>query len=112
MQDVVEVVRDAAGEAPDRLHLLRLPHLRFESRSLRNVARDRRSPYDGTGLILIGEIVERDVDPLTAFANADRLVRLHEFAATDPLEDRRQLVLRRSSGISNEMLRPIISAAV
>ena len=33
-EDVVEVVGDAAGEAADRVHLLRLPELRLEARAL------------------------------------------------------------------------------
>ena len=33
-EDVVEVVSDAAGEAADRVHLLRLPELRLEARAL------------------------------------------------------------------------------
>src|SRR5581483_4164841 len=38
-QQVVEVVRDAAGEPADRLHLLRLQKLLFEQLSLGDVAR-------------------------------------------------------------------------
>ena len=39
-EDVVEVVRDAAGEAPDGLHPLRLPELRLEFVARRDVAGD------------------------------------------------------------------------
>jgi hypothetical protein len=38
-QEVVEVVRDAAREVPDGLHLLRLPELRFDRALLRHVVR-------------------------------------------------------------------------
>ena len=38
-QQVVEVVRDAAGELADRLHLLRLPQLLLELAPLGDVAR-------------------------------------------------------------------------
>ncbi len=39
-QQVVEVVRDAAGELPDGLHLLRLSQLRLERSLLRDVLHD------------------------------------------------------------------------
>ena len=36
LQDVVEVVRDAAGELTDRLHFLRLAKLRLENALVRH----------------------------------------------------------------------------
>src|SRR5437867_7534072 len=42
-EDVVEVVRDAAGEAADRLHLLRLPEPLLEPRALGIGELDRKS---------------------------------------------------------------------
>ena len=41
-QHIVEVMRDAAGQLADRLHLLALRQLHFERLVLRRVARDRR----------------------------------------------------------------------
>src|SRR3989475_12244562 len=43
-QQIVEIVRDAAGEPPDRLHLLRLAVLHFELSHLREIGRDRQYP--------------------------------------------------------------------
>ena len=40
-EHVVEVVRDAAGELADRLHLLRLPQLLFGRELLRDVAQEQ-----------------------------------------------------------------------
>ena len=45
-EDVVEVVRDAAGEAADRLHLLRLPQPLLEPRAL------------GVGKLALGDVAE------------------------------------------------------
>ena len=50
-QDVVEVVRDAAGELPDRLHLLRLAALLFDGPPLRDVLRDPRDAVDPVGRV-------------------------------------------------------------
>ncbi len=41
-QEVVEVVRDAAGELADRLHLLALHELRLEGLQLGGVAHHRK----------------------------------------------------------------------
>jgi hypothetical protein len=54
-EDVVEVVRDAAGELADRLHLLRLAQLALERDPLGHVAADeeilavRLGPHAGPG---------------------------------------------------------------
>ena len=39
-QQIVEIVRDAAGQLADRFHLLRMPKLRLHRPALRHVARD------------------------------------------------------------------------
>src|SRR5207248_7327061 len=49
-EDVVEVVRDAASEAPDRLHLRRLAKPRLESRAL------------GLGKLSLGDVAQVDDD--------------------------------------------------
>ena len=50
-QEIVEVVRDAAGQLPDRLHFLGLPELLFQVLTLGDVAADAiqhvASPRDG-----------------------------------------------------------------
>ena len=43
-QDVVEVVRDAAGQLADRVHLLNMPQLGFRGALLRQVAADEEMP--------------------------------------------------------------------
>ena len=45
-QDIVEVVRDAAGELADRVHLLRMPQLGFRGLLLGQVAADEEMPAD------------------------------------------------------------------
>jgi hypothetical protein len=44
-------VGDPTGQAPDRLHLLRLPELRLETLPLRGVLEDRQRPDLGAGRI-------------------------------------------------------------
>ena len=44
-QDVVEVVRDAAGQLADRVHLLDMPQLGFRRLLLRQVAADEEMPF-------------------------------------------------------------------
>ena len=46
-QQVVEVMGDPAGEPSDRLHLLRLPQLRFERVLRADVGRDAEQPAPG-----------------------------------------------------------------
>ena len=43
-QDIVEVVRDAAGQLADRVHLLDMAHLRFRGLLLGQVAADEEMP--------------------------------------------------------------------
>ncbi len=40
LHEIVEIVRDAAGQTPDRLHLLRLPVLVLQALAFGNVAHD------------------------------------------------------------------------
>ena len=54
-QQVVEVVRDAAREAPDRLHALRLLQLLLEAPLLGDVADDERRRVDGPVRVADGE---------------------------------------------------------
>ena len=51
-QVVVEVVRDATGEAPDCLHLLGLPQLLLELAALRYVLEQNLPPHDLTVLVV------------------------------------------------------------
>src|ERR1043166_8910312 len=58
-QDVVEVVRDTAGELPHRFHLLRLQQLLFEPLALRDLGGDAEHRWRR----LVGEL-QRDLDRL------------------------------------------------
>ena len=104
-QQVVEVVRDAAGELADRLHLLRLAQLLFEPAPLGDVARVDDDAADRR----IVEAVDAD-----AFHDSPRAVRVMEPHLCDdrrarvaerldqprrrPARDRRGAGSRRSSG--------------
>ena len=49
--DVVEVVRDAAGEEPDEFHLLGFTQLGLQQGPLADIRQHRNDARDGTGLI-------------------------------------------------------------
>ena len=72
-EQVVEVVRDAAGELADRLHLLRLPQLLLDRAALGEVARDLGEAHDCAGLVV--DRIDHDAGPelLTILAYAPRL---------------------------------------
>ena len=62
-QQIVEIVRDAAGQNAQALQLLRLPHLLGLSLLFRDVARHVGDADDLAGLCSrMGEIVKRDID--------------------------------------------------
>jgi hypothetical protein len=71
-EEIVEVVRDAAGEAPHDLELLRVLQLLFEGRALRDVARVEDDALHRS----VVEQVARE-----RFHRARRAVRVHHAAA-------------------------------
>ena len=71
-EEVVEVVRDAAGQPAERVHLLGLPKLIFQALSFGDVARDTQ--HRGQGLVpLLGDLERHHVgvDPPLAAGEAD-----------------------------------------
>ena len=59
-QQIVEIMRDAAGQLADRLHFLGLPQLLFHRLALGDVARCRHD--EPVALMLLGHAREHDVD--------------------------------------------------
>ena len=58
-EDVVEIVRNAAGEAPDAVHLLRLAQVAFEPPALGDVA---RGEHEAGNLGPMLQVARRDLD--------------------------------------------------
>ena len=83
LQHVVEVVRDAAGELADRLHLLRLPQLRLGFGALGDGRGDALlQRFVGLLQDLLGFLAIRDVD--------DRADVAEEFAVLAEARARRR----------------------
>ena len=83
-EQVVEVVRDAAGEAPDRLHATRLLELLLEAALLGDVADDERGRVDASVRVAHREAGDRRRERrAVAAAPALRLV-LERVARGDP----------------------------
>jgi hypothetical protein len=83
-EQVVEVVRDAAGEAPDRLHATRLLELLLEAALLGDVADDERGRVDASVRVADREAGDRRRERrAVAAATALRLV-LERVARGDP----------------------------
>ena len=77
-EQVVEVVRDATGELPDRLHLLRLAELFLELPSLRDVA---DIEHDGSDALIVEQVGEhRLAVPPLPVAVTDPEGALHRLA--------------------------------
>ena len=69
-QQIVEIVRHAAGQPPDALHLLRLQVLRLDPFALRDVAQRRLGPDDPPVLF---DLRDQRLDPDTASRRSECL---------------------------------------
>jgi hypothetical protein len=126
-QQVVEVVRDAAGELPDRLHLLRLAELVLEHAALGHVAQheqmaageelgvraDLEHPAAAV-LLAVPDVLEHPLgDPLfgeeagpigLGALGADQIVEPHtdHLLARAPVEAARRIVDRKEAALGVE----------
>src|SRR6185369_15753304 len=86
-QDVVEVVRDAAREAPDGLHLLRLAELLLEALALRDVHEEADAPHEAVVVVEVRAVVPQmdddAVGPRHAVLEVIRLSRAALAAGLD-----------------------------
>ena len=86
-EQVVEVVRDAAGQLPDRFHLLRLPQLRFERPLQGDVALHHRGAHQPALAIANGRGGELDGHDLAVLPHAGGLVVVDRLARGKTRQD-------------------------
>ena len=87
VQEVVEVVRDAACQGADGLHLLGLAKLGLEALPLGDVAPDGRHADDGAAGVLDGGDAERNLYPGGGLGPRHRLVIHDGVSPPDPLQE-------------------------
>jgi hypothetical protein len=102
-QQVVEVVRDAAGELPDRIHLLRLAQLFFEAAAIVDVLQRAVDARDHALRVALGLTDRPHPDPASV-TRGDLKLEVERCARARALVDARAYQLARIGRVSFQRL--------